>query len=377
MTHDYLVPSLREWLTSKQKETRRGRAELLLVQRSADWTLNPSARNLPGLFEWLSILFFVPANSRRNPRQHRAVLKAAARYFGARLLIGAAAIGLLAGGVFEWSGATEAAKYVHSLATARIEDVPALTEKVQPYRRWADPRLRQMYNASDRDSPERLRAALALLPVDQSMARELSARLIHSEPHEFAVICDALQGVRDRTALMGRLWQFATDPQQAPGARFRAGAALAGLQESNGRVPEVIKWEQVAPLLAAELISSAEVDPASYDLWLRHVSPIRHELVPALGRIFRDKKHSSFERNLSASVLGAFVDDGDPLLAELGVDATPGQISRLLPKIKTKTLPVVQRLEQIVRAKSEGGSDEDEVDRREKTRRMRPHFCSN
>ena len=28
LTHDYLVPSLREWLTRKQRETRRGRAEL-------------------------------------------------------------------------------------------------------------------------------------------------------------------------------------------------------------------------------------------------------------------------------------------------------------------------------------------------------------
>ena len=30
LTHDYLVPSIREWLTRKQKETRRGRAELRL-----------------------------------------------------------------------------------------------------------------------------------------------------------------------------------------------------------------------------------------------------------------------------------------------------------------------------------------------------------
>ena len=33
LTHDYLVPALREWLTRKQKETRRGRAELLADRR--------------------------------------------------------------------------------------------------------------------------------------------------------------------------------------------------------------------------------------------------------------------------------------------------------------------------------------------------------
>ena len=37
LTHDYLVPSLREWLTRKQKETRRGRAELRLAERAALW----------------------------------------------------------------------------------------------------------------------------------------------------------------------------------------------------------------------------------------------------------------------------------------------------------------------------------------------------
>ena len=40
LTHDYLVPSIRAWLTRKQKETRRGRAELRLAEQSlalASW----------------------------------------------------------------------------------------------------------------------------------------------------------------------------------------------------------------------------------------------------------------------------------------------------------------------------------------------------
>src|SRR5207248_90891 len=35
LTHDYLVPALWEWLTRKQKETRRGRAVLRLAERTA------------------------------------------------------------------------------------------------------------------------------------------------------------------------------------------------------------------------------------------------------------------------------------------------------------------------------------------------------
>ena len=35
LTHDYLVHSLREWLTRKQRESRTGRAELCLAERAA------------------------------------------------------------------------------------------------------------------------------------------------------------------------------------------------------------------------------------------------------------------------------------------------------------------------------------------------------
>src|SRR6202011_2852330 len=58
LTHDYLVHSLRDWLTRKQRETRRGRAELLLAERAAAWTAKPENRHLPAWWEWASIRLF-------------------------------------------------------------------------------------------------------------------------------------------------------------------------------------------------------------------------------------------------------------------------------------------------------------------------------
>src|SRR5262249_5946052 len=55
LTHDYLVPSLRDWLTRKQKETRRGRAELLLADRAAVWDARPEKRQLPSLWQSVQI----------------------------------------------------------------------------------------------------------------------------------------------------------------------------------------------------------------------------------------------------------------------------------------------------------------------------------
>ena len=54
LTHDYLVPSLREWLTRQQRTTRRGRAALCLAERAAAWEERPEPRNLPTTREWLA-----------------------------------------------------------------------------------------------------------------------------------------------------------------------------------------------------------------------------------------------------------------------------------------------------------------------------------
>jgi eukaryotic-like serine/threonine-protein kinase len=367
LTHDYLVPSLRAWLTRKQKETRRGRAELLLAERSADWALNPTVRSLPSLFEWSSILSFAPPHSRANPKQHQAVLKAAARYFGIRILIVAVLIGLLAWGTFEWRGASPAATYVHSLATARILDVPVLIRKLEPYRRWADPRLRTMYAASGPDSPEKLRAALALLPVDNRFADDLVTRLAKSAPDEFGVICDSLEDVVDRTPLIDRLWNEATDAKQPSSVRFRAGAALARLNE-DGQMPAFVDWKRLALFLTSEFVATVEVDPASYDLWLRHLRPIHRALIPELARIFRDSSRSPFQRNLTATVLCSFVDDGDPLLGDLAVDATSTQNSRLLPKLQSQKPPIVDRLHEVLRARLAATASEEDRDRWAKRR---------
>jgi hypothetical protein len=82
LTHDYLVHSLREWLTRKQKETRRGRAELLLADRAAVWNVRPESRQLPSLWEWLSIRWLTAKKKWTQPQQK--MMQKAARYHKVR-----------------------------------------------------------------------------------------------------------------------------------------------------------------------------------------------------------------------------------------------------------------------------------------------------
>ena len=75
LAHDYLVHSLRDWLTRRQRETRRGRAELLLSERAALWAAKPEARYLPTVLEWISISMYVPKNA-RSVAEQRSMRKA-------------------------------------------------------------------------------------------------------------------------------------------------------------------------------------------------------------------------------------------------------------------------------------------------------------
>ncbi len=80
LTHDYLVPSLREWLMRKQKETRYGRAELKLAERSASWNAKRENKQLPTVTEWLSIRTLT--DSKRWTESQRTMMRKAARAHG-------------------------------------------------------------------------------------------------------------------------------------------------------------------------------------------------------------------------------------------------------------------------------------------------------
>src|SRR5207248_4589953 len=64
LTHDYLVPVLRDWLQRKQRESWRGRAELTLAERTAQWGRTRDRRFLPSPAEYLRIELGVPSGGR-------------------------------------------------------------------------------------------------------------------------------------------------------------------------------------------------------------------------------------------------------------------------------------------------------------------------
>ena len=77
LAHDYLVDALREWLARKQRETRRGRAELLLAELAVLWSHRCESRHLPPLTDWIRLLLLTRPG-RWTPVERR-MLRAASR----------------------------------------------------------------------------------------------------------------------------------------------------------------------------------------------------------------------------------------------------------------------------------------------------------
>jgi hypothetical protein len=99
LTHDYLVPALRDWLTAGRRQTAKGRAELVLAERTANWTeRRQETQQLPGLLEWLRIRWFTSPEDWR-PAARRMMARADRLHAVGGVTVAALVAAILAGGI--------------------------------------------------------------------------------------------------------------------------------------------------------------------------------------------------------------------------------------------------------------------------------------
>ncbi len=293
LTHDYLVHSLRDWLNRKQKETRRGRAELLLADRASVWNARPENRQLPSLWQWLSVRWLT---ERKNwSPSEQAMMRRATHFHAFRGGVLVACLLILALLGWEGNGRLKARTLRDRLLEASTSEAPAIVQEMAPYRRWVDPLLRESYDRAteQNDARKQLHASIALLPVDATQATYLLERLLTSDPQELKVIRDVLA---DRAGeLTDRLWVVLENPQTDRDRRLRAASALAAFAPENER------WVRVTNDVAAILMIQK---PFAIAAWTDTLKGAGRWLIPPLARFLVDENRSIVERGLIASVYG-------------------------------------------------------------------------
>jgi formylglycine-generating enzyme required for sulfatase activity len=269
LTHDYLVPSLRDWLTRKQRATRRGRAELRLAERAALWSSKPENRHLPAWWEWPNIRLWTRPRDWTPPQ--RRMMHRADRFYLLRGALLTLAVSLAACAGWWTNGTLRARARLDMLLAARTADVPELVRHLGPYRRWADPVLRATAAAPEGlDEDKRLHVALALLPSDTGQADYLGERLLTARgPEEVKVVRELLQEHAPASAT--RFWAVVQDEREGKARRVRAACALARLAADDGRWAGV--GDEVVRCLAGEELGLLRD-------WAELLEPVRVYLVP-------------------------------------------------------------------------------------------------
>jgi formylglycine-generating enzyme required for sulfatase activity len=306
LTHDYLVPSLRDWLTRKQKETRRGRAELLLADRAAVWNARPENRQLPSLLQWSRIRWWTQKKNWTPPQ--KKMMAKAGRYHvvrGMAVVVVLAVIGL---GSWEGFGRLEGRRLRDRLLESTTADVPGIVKDMAHYRRWVDPLLQDAYSQAEKenDARKQLHASLALLPVDSGQVHYLYGRMLKGEPQEVVVIREALLG--HKADMTERLWTLLENPKNEQDQRFRAACALAVFASDDPR------WEKVSGDVAATLVIQ---QPFVIGQWTTALKSAGKWLIPPLADLLVDEKRGVSERGLIASIYGTYATETPDAYARL------------------------------------------------------------
>lgn len=278
LSHDFLVPSLREWLTRKQKETRRGRVQLRLAERAQLWHARPESRQLPSLFEWLSVLACTHAKS-WTPAE-KAVVAASTSYYVRRLvlllilLVGVAwAVVAVRNDLRRAADERHADSLINQLRTGKVAHLPDILRAIAAHRELLEPKLRAMRSAPELDS--RWRAALALLPADAAQATFLQDTMFQPQslqPDEFLLTREVL-----KNHLADSVRRAESAFREKPAARFRAACALAGWDVGNPLLSEQVEAVGEGLLNQPTVLSTQ---------WCQALYPARGDLIEWLIETF-------------------------------------------------------------------------------------------
>lgn len=343
LTHDYLVPSLREWLTNHQKETLRGRAELKLREQASLWNAKPERRRLPSSIDWLAISSLT---QRRNwTDSQRRMMRVATRTYLAWTAVWMSVIASFVGVILYSRGWNRGEVLRERLLAVETRELLPTIEAMEPYRHWIDPALRQTLEETSPDSESHFRAGLALLPVDDSPLDSIKQRGAKASIESTLVIRDLLNE-RHRAELTPWLWGQLQNVDNPPAARRNAAIILATYDPPNSATNE--RWTPHADFLAEQLIETVLEHPDDYASIRGGLRSVRHNILESLHPTFVEDIPDRSRKNAATSISLDFA-KGDPAaLTALLIDANTRQFLQLYPLIKPQIDEIASRMHEIL-----------------------------
>lgn len=295
LTHDYLVPSLRDWLKQKQKETRRGRAELKLEERTALWSAKSENRRLPSLWEYGDIRLLTEKEKWTEPQ--RAMMRRATRAHAVRwgtavaivLLVGLTIWRILDTGRRE-NFAKRLENSVNAMATASWYKVPDAINELNDFPpEMVRQSLQRKYARAT--AGQKLSLAYALAAYDQVELEFLLSQIAGAPGNECANIVTALD--RDKDKAIRRLTTLAEEADKKADWMLKGRLAVVALQLGDAGIAEDIHTNINRPDPSQQTVFIHDVFPTWHgDLQRLHDEAteiedggLRHGICLALGQM--------------------------------------------------------------------------------------------
>ena len=371
LTHDYLVSSLRQWLTKKQKETAKGRAQIRLADRSDLWHAKPENRHLPSLLEYANI----QALTRRTEwtGQERTMMRQANRFHGMRMSVAAVAAVILV--VASWLGYDRVQHLktkdrVDSVAAADLTDLPSVILKLEQLASRATPLLTSRFDDPESEKAQ-LNVGLALLAIAEDKARYESWAVdeIPDAPAE-TVIVIAKFLAKDPAAVKDVLWQKLADAEEQDSESVLNYASTLAIVDPNPTQLGDHRWTpEIWQAIARHFVSSRAFE------WITPLQRFKAHLFAPLKQLHSPDRDPT-ERWAAATVLHNYVsnDQGERVrqLAELLVEVADIQdFEAFIEIMENDGKEGIELLEQhlheydVARLKAETVEQKDDLTRKE------------
>lgn len=348
LTHDYLVPSLREWLSRKQRESSRGRAELRLEERAATWHLKPEPRYLPSWWEYLNICALT--NTQHWTDTQKNMMARATRFHGLRLAIGTLvlvvliAVGIvLRSNVRQQQEVTRIRGLVSELVSAEPAQVPSIVKKLDESPRLSASLLTPLLTdagVSVEEQRTRLHARLASVGRDPALVEPIVEDLLAGKVTYVMPIRELLR--KYSSDLTVRFQTLLRDQRALSRRRFHAALVLADYVNDSKRDA----WTDDDLRFVAEQLVAA--NPESQPLLREALRPVHELLLPELERIFGDASTLDSHRMGAANAFADYAVNDIRKLSTFIAVATPEQFQVLLPLIEgshaSESIPVLSSI---------------------------------
>ncbi len=347
LTHDYLVPALRVWLSRRQSETARGRTELLLEDRTSVWQVRREDRHLPSLTEYLRIRRYVKSGE-WTESQHQ-LMSRAGRVHGVRslwVICVAAVIFLIAVQIVARNSADRARLLAAAIGDRETSDLASGLDLLLSLKRHALPELQRLYGDVAVGSEAQLHLAIARL------------KLGDTDPELLPVICDlSLKCRSDQLRplidllrpwsgeLINCLRQTLQSETELPQRRLHA-ACLLGAWESSDKEGAAWSDPATATLVAKELVVQNPILTSQYRDVLRSQSEL---LKGPLADLFFDPGLDGTSRQVIAGLLADYAKEDAATLVRVLLNAEPGVDRTIFPMLDPLRDQVVVHLEDILK----------------------------